>query len=89
MLAQTDYLGISALIGAVAVLVTAFSGLIVGVRNTRRIAATHTMVAQIDAAVNGKPVGVATISEQVRDAVAVLPLLVKVSEDVAAIKAKG
>ena len=76
---------LAALIGALAVLVTAVTGLVVGIRNSRRLATVHTLVEQVDAAVNGKKPGVPTISEQVTNQEAVLPLLKKVSDQVTAI----
>lgn len=88
MIAAVDLVGVAGVIGAVALLVTALGTLIVGIRTSRKITTTHAMVAQIDAAVNGKAAGAPTISEQVKDAVAVLPLLVKVAADVNDLKGK-
>ncbi len=58
---------VAALITAVGVLIAAMAGAYATVKSTRTIRATHTMVQQVDAAVNGKAPGESTMVSQVQD----------------------
>lgn len=81
MIASLDFAGIANVIKELTLLITAIGILIVGYRTSRK-------VSQIDAAVNGKAPGAATIGDEVTSQVAVLPLLRTVAADVKVIKAE-
>jgi len=58
---------VAAFVVAIALLITASSGAYAQIRSVRKVAETHGMVKQIDAAVNGKPPGATTMVSQVQD----------------------